>query len=514
MMSKRSGFGSTGGWRSFAWGLLSIVLVVAFAGAAVLLGPPPAWVDGASGSTARTNTVSRRDVLAFCPARMSLSESDKIGDEQFRASEGDLKSAARYTAFGPVFASKVDTLSGGNPLVLGDQDPLDGEQVMVAGGDVDQGATIQTTSLLKAEPGAGSAASIASWATKGDMTGVQALTCPGAAMTSSFLLPATKRGWTQKLMAYNPSSKPTVVTVTLWGSKEAGRIASGTHSSVTLEPGGQSQLDVAAAAPGQDAVFMVVSSSQAPVATAVCVQAMDGLKPLGSDYVSTASEPSKQAVIPGLRATDKTTLIVYGNKASTVKAYWLGDDGRQEAAEAKIMSGQVTLPDLGQAPKGTRALQVESDDPVRVAAWVRRDGEGGQADFSVIQAQPLLPVTQGPSSVIPLPGAVSSELTLVNAEGGEAGARLTAFDDQGKKLAQKDLEVKEGTALAVSMDDLSDGAAAITLGVTQGRLAWNARLGSRDVDRASVAGLAHIAPGSLRPSTLAVLSGPVEGMIR
>ena len=74
---------------SLAAALVSAPLVAVLIAALLVWTPPAFLADGAKGSTVVASRVSQREVAAYCPTRMTVADEDKVGDDQFKASEGD-----------------------------------------------------------------------------------------------------------------------------------------------------------------------------------------------------------------------------------------------------------------------------------------------------------------------------------------------------------------------------------------------------------------------------------------
>ena len=94
---------------------------------------------------------------------------------------------------------------------------------------------------------------MASWASNGDIAGVAASTCINTQLNQSFLISGTKEGTTQQLLIANPTDKSTTVQLSMTGT-EPGQIVMATQSSVVVGAGEQRTVDLAAAAPNQDAL--------------------------------------------------------------------------------------------------------------------------------------------------------------------------------------------------------------------------------------------------------------------
>lgn len=96
------------------------------------------------------------------------------------------------------------------------------------------------------------------------MKGVSAASCVVPALKQSLMVSGTKTGMTQQLVVANPSAKATSVNIKVWGSDKSGALALSTGSTLTVGAGKESVLNLAAAASGQDALYVTVSSVDTP----------------------------------------------------------------------------------------------------------------------------------------------------------------------------------------------------------------------------------------------------------
>ena len=489
--------------------LVTAPLVAALIAVLVVWTPPASLADGAQGSAFVASRVSQREVAAYCPARMTVADEDKVGDDQFKASEGDLSARVTAAAFGSIGSASLTPLGGGRRTVMTDPDLLDGQKTMAASLDPGASATAFDSRMLKSQPGTGAAVGMVSWATKGDLRGIQASACPRAVMDADFLLPATGRGSTQRLVAYNPSSKATVISLEIQGSHSSGNLSLETGNTMTVAPGGHASYDLSAAAPGQQAIYVRARSSQAPVAMSVSVNVMAGLDPRGSDQVTALPAPGHDLVIPGLRGADQATLLLQGSKATAVELSWMDEDGRESLRRLDLQGSRATAVDLGGVPDGKLALQVHADQPVRAVLQVTGQGiqDQSQSDLALIPAG-----AAAASSALTISQPAQAALTLVNPSTDPIKAELVGFDEKGKKLDERSLTVEPGRAHELSARDLGDQVAAVRLNEDSGhgssRLIWNARLSVDAVNQAGLAGLAVMAPDGLMPATTLIRSGP------
>ena len=99
-------------WR-MVLAVVSVLVIVALVAVAAVY--RPTWIHADSPMTQRSSvsrTVSPRQLETYCPARMTIADTDAYGDSEYQASNGNIASSVRYTAFGAVFHSSVGFLGG------------------------------------------------------------------------------------------------------------------------------------------------------------------------------------------------------------------------------------------------------------------------------------------------------------------------------------------------------------------------------------------------------------------
>ena len=510
-MTRHGAGSSPSGWTpgKVAAAAVSGVAIAALVAAMSVTRPVPSAVDAADGaSSVSEQTVSQRLIETYCPARMTLADDSQYGDSAFRASEGDIASASRYAAFGAVYASTITTPDGETRGELSDADPTDESAVRVLSGDANSGALLQTTQLLASDDGNGVASSTASWASQGDLRGMAAVSCVGAAFSHSFLLPATQTGWTQRLVVANPSSKSTSVTVQVWGTSAAGRLRLAVSGTVAVASHGESTVDLAAAAAGQDALYATVSSAETPVNALVRVTSMNGLTPQGNDYVTDAAEASRTAVIPGVGGAAGVRVLLYGEQDGHASISWIGANGVSSASEADLTAQRVAVVDLGAPPAGATGVRVDSDVDVRAAALTSASGQGGQSDFAVLSA--VAPMTVSAAAI---PDQTDGVLNAVNVTDSPVTVSVDAFDASGKAVGSRNLALGAQAGASVALGEFGAGAAVVRVRDAASAVSWNVSLHRAQLDAAQVAGLAAVTPGALTPLSARVRAVARPGVI-
>ncbi|KAB7790085.1 DUF5719 family protein [Bifidobacterium leontopitheci] len=484
-------------WTAAAAVVSMIAIIVLFA--AIVLCP---WALPVDSTTVRASAVAskvgQRQVIAYCPSRMVLPDDASYGDSAYRTSEGNMTSSARYAAFGAVYASQSEPFgvtdggssTGQDSTTLKDTDPTDSSNVITASGDVNTSASLFTTQLLDSAQGSGAAAAIASWATKGDIRGLSAASCQTPALQSRFVLSDSATGSSHQLIIANPSSKSTAVQVRIWGTKSAGALSLSTGSTVTVDARSQTVFDLSAAAPGQDGLYVVVSSEQTPVASIVRSVKVSGLTAHGSDYETAATQESKTLTFPSVSEGDRVRLYIHAAHDGDASVHWLG--GGKDSKHS-FKADRVTVIDLGQAAKGALGLTVDASQPVVAAISVTRAAQGGQQDFMMVNAARF-----DRHAAAALPGSVTAEVTVVSRASRQSEVTIAGYDDKGRQVGSKKVTVPAEGAARLPVSQIGDNVAVIA--TADGKDAgFGVRLSQKAVQDAKLAGVAHLDATSLMP---------------
>ncbi|BDR54462.1 hypothetical protein KIMH_05730 [Bombiscardovia apis] len=494
-------------WWQMLTGALTALIIIALSVAVMVFKPLSSTIDVGHLQDTGVRNVSQLNSTAYCPGRMALADTTAFGE--VKPSEGNIASASRFVAFGPVYSSTVSALSGSGREQLADHDLDDDEPVQAWSGSADKGASLHRTQLLQAAQGAGAAGSVVSWASQGDLKGVQAASCLTASFEHSFLLPSTQQGWSQQLVVYNASTKATSVNIEAYGSKESGKLALATSGGMVVKATSEATFDIAAAAPEQDGILVRVSGTDAPVAAMVRVSAMAGTQSKGSDFAMNAGKSARHVALAGLEAGDQTRVLLAGQSKGKVRVSWAKPDGLHEAQTVNIDSQKVVSVDLGVAPDDVAGLQIEADTAVYAAAQATRSGDEDQADFAFITAVPATKV-----SAMVLPEHSVGRILLMNPGKSEARAHLYGFDGEGRYAANRQVDIQPGEGIGLDLDEIGKNVAIVRLEDDSKQLVWNMRVGTPDVSEANVAGLALLQPTSLMPQTLTVRAQPTQGLVQ
>lgn len=498
-------------WR-MVLAVVSVLVIVALVAAVYR----PTWIHADSPMTQRSSvsrTVSPRQLETYCPARMTIADTDAYGDSEYQASNGNIASSVRYTAFGAVFHSSVGFLGADettSALVLTKDGEGADDDVFIASGTVNDGSQLQNTRLLSASDGTGAASSMMSWATDGDLKGVSAASCVTPALKQSLMVSGTKTGITQQLVVANPSAKATSVNIKVWGSDKAGALALSTGSTLTVGAGKESILNLAAAASEQDALYVTVSSADTPVAAVVRTITMDGLTSKGSDYAVPNNVSAKTLAINGLSEGDDVNLYVYPSQQADVTVSWTDGTGTKNTNQQTLEANRVSVIDLGSVPKSATGLTISATEPVTAAAKVTNDGDGDQADFALVNASVPMNV-----SAIAVPDHATAQVSVTNTSDDDRTATLTSYNGDGDIVEQSDLTIRAGASTTIELADINDGdVAAVSLADPDQSMVWNIRVSQKDVSDAKLAGVSVIGATDLKEAREQVWSNQNMTIVR
>lgn len=488
--------------------ILSAVMLVGVAVAGCVVVPLPGAVDdtGASG-TMSSHEVSTEQLELYCPNQMTLADTEAYGDAEYQATSGNLSSAARYAAFGAVYLATVSPLSVDTDEETVTLPDSDGGVAVTSNDGV--GSHVFDAGLSESANGTGAAGATASWATKGDLRGLSAASCVVPELSGAFLLPDTETGVTQQLVLANSSDRATAVTLRVWGSTDGNPISLTTGNVVTVDAHAEATVDLATGASGQQGLYVAFESAETPVAAVARMVRMDGLTPKGSDYIMPTVDSSEILTLPSLKSGDEASIIVRSETTADVTLSWLTDQGIESADTGVLNADQVSVFQLGQVPEHVVGVRVEADAPVNAAAYVQRDGDDDQADFTVIGA-----ASPAATSAIVLPADVQGELTLSNISGQQTEITLHAYTSDGHRVAERDITLDADTTDCVAVMDVDTDAAIIVLDDADQTVAWGMRLSQQLVDNAGLAGLANLSSMALTPMQQTVIAESRRDVVR
>lgn len=458
-------------------GVLALGAVAAFGSTgADLLPAAPAVAEAV-----QDVTVAPAQEVTVCPGPARLTDPETVGDAQFGPAPVGTASRLRTVVQGDGEAT-LATLDGG------DARPL----AAAEGGDVavTTEEDPQTGAVLTVRPGADGeprvAAAVGSVTTEGDLRGLAAASCSRPGISQWLVGGSTQIGGSAQLVLQNPGLTPATVRVTVWGQGGEAVLSGGGQQLVG--PGEEIVTLVEAAAPEQRRMVVHVAASGGLVSAYLQHSTLDGLVPLGVDYVVPGAEPAQDVALAGVTSVGEAVddphapqlrLLAPGEAAGTATVTVYGEDGTvplRGVESVALTPGVVTDVSLGGLPAGAYAVAVRADVPVVAGASVDRRGEADpdllheerQYDRAWIAAQPVAPTADDPATTdagathdevrragqVALVPGTSSLLTLAAVptgpgDAGDADGRLElvvrAYDEEGAALGERALVLTTGT---------------------------------------------------------------------
>ncbi|KAB8292743.1 DUF5719 family protein [Bifidobacterium avesanii] len=490
-------------------GLVTLVAMVALLIGMIVVRPLPGFVLGGSRDTSAVGqTVSQRVGVNYCPARMTLSDNAQYGDSAFQTSEGDIASSSRYVAFGSVYSSRIASMTGEDKGELEDKDPTDASAVRTLAGNADDGSILQTTRLLSAADGTGVSSATVSWASSGDLRGLAATSCVDAGLSHEFLVPATQTGWSERLVVSNATAKATTVNVQVWGTSASGRMSLNLSGTLSVSANAETVFDLSAAAPGQDALYVTVTSKETPVSAVVRATAMNGLTPQGNDYVLDSPDAAQRIAIAGVQGAQGVKVLLLAQEGTSVDLSWITANGLASAQTVSLEGGRAQVADLGAPPADAIGVGVTADAGVTASAVLTRSGDGGQADFAVVAGG-----SPAASSAVAVPEQVDATVNVTNATRDAASATVSAYDADGKLLGERKIDLTANGAASFAASELGQGVAALRMDDPSSAASWNVTLSRGDLNDKHVGAVAVIEPRALTPLRAQVYAHPTLGVV-
>jgi hypothetical protein len=251
----------------------------------------------------------------------------------------------------------------------------------------------------------GFVASMTTRSTSDDIRGLASTDCAAPGNDFWFVGSGAVVGRRGRLYLSNPESVPAVVDVALYGPQ--GPIDAPSGRGVTLAAGAQQVLKLDALAPDIERFAVHVQVRQGRVAAALRDQQVQGLTPMGADWVPASRSPAHRMVLPGVPGgigERRLQIVVPGDSDAIVRVRLIGVDGSfvpsgLDVAEAR--AGRVSDVDLAPFAGGQPvAVELTSDQPI-TAGVLARVGGVGKARAEMAYTAAAVPITAAAPGVVP-----------------------------------------------------------------------------------------------------------------
>ena len=376
----------------------SAVAVVAVTAALAVAGPDLFAGGSHPGVPGEEIALGAQGTTLVCPAPVALAGTvldptrqgpGATGDAAFGSSPVAPRSTVQASLFGELTTTTLETLVGTGETGAGTDSGTDTVRV-VRGADpsaqlslADVASTTVLRSVASTTQDAAAYASMASTTSAGDLRGLAAAACQDPGITQWLVGGGTELGTTTELVLTNPSRTPATVTLDLWGA--GGELALSGPATYLVPPGGQVTTLLGGLAAEQNRLVARLSSSGALVTAYLQHTVLDGLTPVGVDYVTAGAEPALAQVLTGVTVeasevgdADVALLRVLAPDADgTASIRVLGADGQQVlrgAESVDLAAGAVTDVSLAGLPAGTYTVVVQADAAVVAGAQMTRTG--------------------------------------------------------------------------------------------------------------------------------------------
>lgn len=512
--------------------------------------------DALSPSSSITQRVTATNLKMVCPSRLAISESSDYGDSQYRESDGNISSYARYGVFGNMhnatvrnardngeFASKLhsvnsikvannksnsnsddssansddssansdDSSSSSSEELNDDSDAENSNNsdssvdnsarvVFYANKKIDKDSQVLEGKLSASDSGTGLSASSASWASDGDLRGLSASSCVIPSRSQTFLVPEVDAGTSIRLVSVNSSAKPTIVQIRMWSVEHGSSVLGlSTGSTFTVDANSESTFDIAAAASLSKGLYLQVLSEQAPVASFMQYRRMQGLVVKGVDIIQPLESDCKSSIIPGVSQSDNAKLYIWSRKSSNVNISWMDDEGSKSIKNVPLQSQELKVIDLGKVPDKVSALKLDSNNPIASMVELNRKSDGGQEDVAFATRVN----GEGYRAIVTPVNPEETSLYLASSGLDNTSVKLKAFDYKGDLLKDETIDIRANSSLELKANDIDANAVMFEIN-SKSNVAFAARLHKKEVDDAHLAAVAWIKSQSLEPQQVSV----------
>ncbi|MGL4173735.1 MAG: DUF5719 family protein [Actinomycetota bacterium] len=370
--------------------------VLAISAAVISANPQPAFDGQTARPTPLPQTELVTDTQLACPGPEERDPPDVAASVNSPVIPVVVSGAATPAEFAltPISSDSALTVSA-----------LDGaltlqEQVQGVSAAVQTTTTAENALVVRGTGGLapGLAADQTAFITQGDQRGLASVSCQTPNDEVWLVGGGGEIGRRGRVMVLNSSQAPARVVIDVFSG--SGVVPRAAGSTVTVGPLSRAMVLLDAIAPRVTAPVLRVRSTGAPITATLHDTWLEGTTPRGSDGVTPAAPPARQATIPGVSVAGKgagaTTvrLAVPGSQAAVVQLKMWGAKGPTAlpgGGIVRVPGGTTAEFDLSDVPPGYYGIGVSSDTPVVAGAIVeRRRGPNAPGEFAWTAAAPAL----------------------------------------------------------------------------------------------------------------------------
>lgn len=479
---------------------LAVVVTVLAAGLGVATATRPDHAPPGQGAQPAARSVPVARAVAACPD--PVTDADAVTDP---AAEPGTDAGPAAGSF-PVTTTLVTLAAPGAPgpaagatagLAQAELSTLDGTVLTEAAGTsatvLAAEAPAESGPVVARAFGAAAPGLVAGQLTRStttEMRGLAGTQCAPSAVDAWFVGSGAVIGQRGRVYLTNTEAAPAVVDLRLYGPD--GPIDAPDARGIAIAPGEQEVRLLDALAPDVARFAVHVHARQGRVSAAVRDQQVDGLTPLGADWVPATTAPARRTVVAGVPAGAGPRLlqvVAPGDGDAIVRLRLLTPAGptAPDALDVlEVRAGTVAEVDLS-AHTGSEPVGVEltSDVPVTAGVLARVSGATGQLGEIAYAAGAglLTPATPGTVSEA-RQGAGATSRLLVSAPEGDATVLIAPVPPATGQAIR--VSVGAGGTVPVDLADVSPAASfAITVTPVPGSAPVVA---ARQVDEAETRG--------------------------
>jgi hypothetical protein len=385
----------------------------------------------------------------------------------------DSSARSRITAVVPPTAA--DATGTGAILPLGEQTAV--ATLAAPGGavavDVDQPDRPPYVTTADEELAPGLTAGQVTRGTEGEQRGIAAVQCTAPGTSFWFVGGSSQVGDRGRLYLTNTADTPAQVDITVHGPD--GPVDAPAGRGVVVGPRARHLVLVDALAPNLPRTAVHVESRSGRVAVAWRQQEVEGITPLGTDWVPPAGDPATNLLVPGIpdgAGPRLLRVLAPGRTDAIVKLRLVTPDGPVTPTGLEVLEvrgGSVAEIDLASGLGGKpAAIQLESDEPVTASVEARVGSDDELTEIAYTSAVPAF------SDLAVQPdvhygGSFSSTL-LLTAPTDAAGTVSLSLLEPGKAEAAQtgDVLVPAGTTLSVALGEGDEAYRALLVRTTEG----------------------------------------------
>lgn len=463
---RRRPAGTTGQrwWRRPGAGLLLVVVLLGGGlAAAVATRPEPATSGTSTGRPVTAAPVAVARAAAACPdpvaddrteTRLALAAPGPTADDRSGDESGGAAARPGRASLAPTRPGRPDLLALSAPAATAGDTPEGTEGPMVARGTGRSAPGLAASQLSRSSDSA--------------MRGLAGTMCASSDTDFWFVGSGAVVGQRGRVYLTNIEAAPAVVDVTLYGPD--GPVEAPDGRGVAVAPGRQEVRLLDALAPGEDRFAIHVHARQGRISAAVRDQQLEGLTPLGADWVPPARPPARLVRVPGVPGGPgerHLQVVAPGTSDGIVRVRLISESGPFTPAGLDVIevrAGSVTDIDIAEYAGGEPVtVELESDVPV-TAGVLSRVGGASTADLTEIAyaaaAEPLTPETPGVVPEVRVGETVRSTLLLTAPEGA-AVVELRPLPGTGADVGTgtpTEVRLPAGAQVEVDLSTVSDAA--------------------------------------------------------